>query len=173
MNKNFYLFHQTTLKKEFLVIFIIVFFILLLPIIAISTLTGNHNIGLNRQLYTGPIDPLDHYAWGNCTYWVFLLRQKIHQPIPNNWGNANTWASRAKKDNYIVNHIPTVDSIMQTTQPPLGHVALVINVNLIEQTWTISEMNVYGLDIVDQKTMPLSQAQNFNFIHNPKVIYHS
>jgi surface antigen len=62
---------------------------------------------------------------------------------------------------------------MQTTQPPLGHVALVINVNLIEQTWTISEMNVYGLDIVDQKTMPLSQAQNFNFIHNPKVIYHS
>jgi len=170
MNKKIYLFHQAKLKKEFLIIFIIVGFILLLPIISVSALIGNNNVGLNRQIYTGPIDPSDHYAWGNCTYWVFLLRQEIGQPIPNTWGNANTWALRAIQDGYIVNHIPEVDSIMQTTKPPLGHVALVIKVNSFQQTWTISEMNVYGLDVVDQKTLPLSQAQNFNFIHNPKTI---
>ncbi len=160
------------LKYELIITISILSLILLLPIISVSALIGNNNISLNHQLYTGPIDPSDHYAWGNCTYWVYLLRQQIGQPIPNTWGNANTWAKRAAQDGYIINHTPSVDSIMQTTQPPLGHVAFVIKVNPINDNWTISEMNVYGLDVVDQKTLTIKQAKYFNFIHNPpNIVY--
>lgn len=163
---------NTQLKYELIITISILILILLLPIISVSALIFGNNPSQQHQLYTGPIDPSDHYAWGNCTYWVYLLRQQIGQPIPNTWGNANTWAKRASQDGYIVNHIPSVDSIMQTTKPPLGHVAFVIKVNSVNKTWTISEMNVYGLDIVNRQTLPINQAKYFNFIHNPpNIVY--
>ena len=33
----------------------------------------------------------DKYAWGNCTYWVALLRARAGRPIPNTWGDAYYW----------------------------------------------------------------------------------
>jgi surface antigen len=48
----------------------------------------------------------------------------------------------------------------------LGHVAYVTAVDPTSGVWTISEMNVKGLDIVDVTTYPASAAQNYNFIHD-------
>jgi len=54
---------------------------------------------------------------------------------------------------------------ISTVDNGLGHVAYVTAVDPITGAWTISEMNVEGLDIVDLKTYPASAATGFSFIH--------
>jgi surface antigen len=105
------------------------------------------------------------YAWGNCTWWVAILRSRNSNPIPNSWGNATTWASRAADDGYLVDHTPAPGAIMQRSGG-LGHVAFVESVDP-DGTWHISEMNVVGLDVVSHKSLPLSAASAYNFIHDP------
>jgi len=119
-------------------------------------------------LYEGPEMAGDTYAWGNCTYWVYALRLKAGDPIPTTWGNAATWAPRAVLDGYVVDHTPSPGAIMQTPNSAggLGHVAYVTTVNPTTGAWTISEMNVKGLDIVDTTIYPASATSNFNFIHD-------
>ncbi len=114
--------------------------------------------------------PGDNYAPGNCTYWVFARRSEVGEPIPNTWGNAATWAPRAAKDGYVVDHTPTKYAIMQTPNSAegLGHVAFVESVDP-DGTWHISEMNVVGLYIIDDKAMPASDAKSYNFIHEKGV----
>src|SRR5665213_515270 len=131
--------------------------------VAISTTT----VGL----YEGPEVAGDTYAWGNCTYWVYALRLKAGDPIPTTWGNASTWASRALLDGYMVNDTPTVGSIMQISNVDngLGHVAYVTAVDPTTGAWTISEMNVKGLDVVDTQTYPASAVANYNFIHDKEA----
>ncbi len=161
--------HKSTwrkLKYEILISVTIMILLVFIPIITITALAGGNNISLNNQLYNGPGDPTDRYDYGNCTYWVYLLRRKFGETIPNNWGNANTWAINALKDHYLVNHTPSVGSIMQTSAGSLGHVAFVTSVSPLGLSWSISEMNVIGWDVVDVKTLPIDKAINFNFIHN-------
>jgi len=141
---------------------------------ALSFLSGSGSsstvaISMQSQgLYEGPPVPGDYYAWGNCTYWVFALRLQANDPIPTSWGNASTWAFYAQLGGYQVDHTPSAGAIMQISNVDngLGHVAYVTQVDTTAGTWTISEMNVRGLDIVDTKTLPLSAAANFNFIHD-------
>ena len=84
-----------------------------LPMLAIIALAGSNTISTTGTLYNGPGDTADTYAFGNCTYWVSLLRAQINEPIPNTWGNAATWASRAAKDGYVVDQDPSYGAIMQ------------------------------------------------------------
>lgn len=171
----------TSLKTEIKIALLTLLIVLCLPVMAVfalgaSTLSflsggGSTTTVISTQtigLYEGPEVPGDTYAWGNCTYWVFLLRQQAGDPIPTSWGNAATWATRAQADGYLVDNLPTVGSIMQISDVDggLGHVAYVTAVDPASGAWTISEMNVQGLDIVDLKTYPASAASGFNFIHD-------
>jgi surface antigen len=134
-----------------------------------SDTTGNSAILTQTVgLYEGPQVPGDYYDWGNCTYWVFYLRLEAGEPIPTSWGNAETWAYYAAQQGYLVDHTPTAGAIMQLSgvDNDLGHVAYVASVDQSNGNWTISEMNVQGLDIVDTKTYPASAAANYNFIHD-------
>lgn len=117
-------------------------------------------------LYQGPLDSADAYDWGNCTYWVSMLRRQAGHPIPNTWGNASTWAERALRDGYLVDHQPSAGAIMQISGVAngLGHVAYVTVVDG-NGNWTISEMNVLGLDQVDTKILSPQAAFTYNFIH--------
>lgn len=113
-----------------------------------------------------PAPTVDLYAWGNCTWWAAMRRSQVGQPIPNSWGNAASWAYRAIRDGYVVDHHPAPGAIMQLagTDYGLGHVAFVEGVDP-DGTWHISEMNVLGLDLIDNKTEPPAAAANFYFIH--------
>ena len=149
------------------VVVIIVFLPLVAVAAAISEPTAKPDATVSESkgaLYTGPLLQADTYAYGNCTYWVFLRRRQINELIPNTWGNANTWASRAAKGGYIVNNSPSPGAIMQTTAGEFGHVAFVEDM-ASNGNWTISEMNVDGWDIVDDRTLPPSAASNYRFIH--------
>lgn len=121
-----------------------------------------------QGLYEGPEIAGDTYAWGNCTYWVYALRLKAGDPIPTTWGNAATWAPRALLDDYVVNQTPSPGAIMQTADSAggLGHVAYVTAVDPTTGAWTISEMNVKGLDVVDITTYPAAAAARYSFIHD-------
>lgn len=143
---------------------------------ALSFLSGSPSSGNSADaiasqtvgLYQGPLVAGDSYAWGNCTYWVFLLRQQAGDSIPTSWGNASSWAFYAQLDGYIVDHTPAAGAIMQISDVDngLGHVAYVTAVDSVTGEWTISEMNVKGLDIVDIKVLPASAALYYNFIHD-------
>jgi len=119
-------------------------------------------------LYEGPEVQGDNYAWGNCTYWVYALRLKAGDPIPTTWGNAATWALNAGLQGYLVNKTPSPSAIMQIAgvADGLGHVAYVTKVDPVTGAWTISEMNVKGLDVVDITTYTAAAAANYNFIHD-------
>ncbi len=150
--------------------------LLLLPILTLSSLTnlpilaGSSSSGPNTNiyLYTGPLAANDGYAFGNCTYWVALLRAEAGEPIPNTWGNAITWAVRAQADSYLVDQTPSYTAIMVDVNAPggLGHVAFVESVDPTNGSWTISEMNRVGFDEVDTRVLTASSASSYYFIHN-------
>lgn len=156
-----------SLKKELFITIAVVVFLLSMPMIAVMTLTHADSISKAASVYGVTSYPGDDYAWGNCTWWAAMRRSQIGEPIPNSWGNAATWATRAQADGYLVDNTPSYGAIMQTpyVDNGLGHVAFVESVNPTDGSWTISEMNVEGLDVVDYKTLSAADAANYNFIH--------
>jgi surface antigen len=175
-------------KKQIALIAATMILIVSMPVIAVfslgqatltylaDTLEGSDSISTISTttvgLYEGQAVPGDTYAWGNCTYWVYALRLEAGDPIPTTWGNAATWAPRALLDGYVVNDTPSPGAIMQTANSAggLGHVAYVTSVDPTTGAWTISEMNVKGLDVVDITTYPAAVAANYNFIHDKGVL---
>ncbi|MCL4358165.1 CHAP domain-containing protein [Patescibacteria group bacterium] len=158
------------MKKMLFAAAAIVIFLMGLPVIALISATNISALASAAvSLFTSPKVTSDAYDYGECTYWVALRRLQIKEPIPNTWGNAITWASRATADNYLVNHTPSFGAIMQDSNAPggLGHVAFVQSVNPITGAWTISEMNRVGWDEVDTRTLPATAANKYNFIHQP------
>jgi surface antigen len=156
-----------SLKKEVCIALALIVFLLAMPIIALLSLTNVAALVSSAvSIYDGPTYAGDEYAFGNCTYWVFMRRAQINEPIPNSWGNAATWAVRASADGHVVDHTPSYGAIMQISDVDhgLGHVAFVEQVDS-DGTWHVSEMNVAGFDEVDTKSMPASAALQYNFIH--------
>lgn len=158
--------------KELWAVGAVMLFILSLPVLAFASvfnLTTVSNPGVT--LYTGPGYAGDGYAFGNCTYWADMRRAQIGEPIPNNWGNAITWATNAALDGYVVDHTPSYGAIWQWPQAPggLGHVAFVEQVNP-DGSYVISEMNAAGFDEVDNRTYPASSDQDYNFIHTQAAL---
>lgn len=116
--------------------------------------------------YTTPtFNDQNLYDWGQCTWHVFNRRAETGQPISTYWWNADHWANNAAKDGYSVDHNPTVGSIMQNYEGPVGHVAYVERVNS-DGSILISEMN-YNTPpgTMDYRTIPASVASSYNYIH--------
>ncbi len=156
-----------SLKKEFGISLTVLLLLLAMPMIALMSLTHTDSLSKASAIYDVASYPGDNYDWGNCTWWADMRRSQIGEPISNSWGNAATWAVRAQADGYQIDHTPTYGAIMQipNVDNGLGHVAFVESVNPTDGSWTISEMNVQGLDVVDYKTLSAADATGYNFIH--------
>lgn len=89
------------------------------------------------------------YTWGNCTWYV---ASRVH--VPDNLGNANTWASMAQYDGFRAGPARIGAVATNTWMSYLGHVALVIDVQ--GDQVKVSEMNVNGLGVVDEAWYPMS-----------------
>lgn len=153
-------------KRELIVVGVTMLGICCLPVVALATMTDIHTLANDTSLKLYTANPIagNSYALGNCTFWVSQRRAEVGFPIPQTWGNANTWDDNAYLDGYRVDHVPTLHAIMQTDEGVFGHVAFVEAVEP-DGSWTISEMNVKGWDIVDDRSLSKSDASNFNFIH--------
>lgn len=97
--------------------------------------------------------PGNTYAAGNCTWYAKSKRPDL----PNNLGNANTWASRAKAQGYETGNEPREGAIGQRGM----HVVYVERVNP-DNTVLISEMNYVGLGKINNRTLP---ANSFTYIY--------
>lgn len=166
------------IKKQAAIVFATMTIMVTLPFAAVFSmgsdvldfLSGVPSLEAAETLgfYTGgPIEG-NTYAWGNCTYWSYAMRLWAGYPIPTMWGNANTWDDRAEADGYVVNRTPAVGAVFQTDEGFYGHVAYVIAVDSVTGTWTISEMNTVGLNIVSKRTFSKESAGLYKFIHNKR-----
>ena len=108
------------------------------------------------------------YNWaggGQCVGYAIWWREQNGIPIPTNWGNANTWASRASASGYLVDRNPSVGAIFQTSSGYYGHVGIVTGLNG-DGSITVEEAN-YGYQVgrVTRATIPASAVGNFYYIH--------
>lgn len=106
----------------------------------------------------------NRYAFGNCTWYAYERRAQLGRPIGSFWGNANTWSMYAQSAGFKVNNSPAVGAIMEGGGSAVyGHVAVVESVN--GDSFTVSEMNYVGFNVVSERTIPMSQAGSYRFIH--------
>jgi surface antigen len=98
------------------------------------------------------------FPWGQCTYWVASQRY-----VP--WsGNAVQWWGAAQSYGVPEGQVPVVGAIAVFDNGYYGHVALVTSV-LSNDSWQQSEMNVYGLGVVDTRTIGPDDGYFVGFIY--------
>lgn len=93
------------------------------------------------------------YSYGYCTWYVKNKRPDL----PNNLGNADTWASRAAAQGIPTGSVPRVGAVGQRGM----HVVYVERVNT-DGTIFISEMNREGWNVTSTRTVP---ASYFTYIY--------
>jgi surface antigen len=100
----------------------------------------------------------NHFAYGYCTWYVANRRN-----IP--WmGNAIDWWPNARPYGYAEGGLPAVGAVMVTQESPIGHVAYVESVNG-DGSWTVSEMNYAGWNVVDRRTIHPGGVPLVGFIY--------
>ncbi|MCL1877069.1 LysM peptidoglycan-binding domain-containing protein [Candidatus Saccharibacteria bacterium] len=130
--------------------------------------TGNSNSWRSVGGYRAPDAPLaagNTFYYGNCTWYAYNRRIQLGRNMAGISGNANAWAWTARNAGYVVDNIPEVGAIMQTTAGYYGHVAVVESIN-DDGTITISEMNNsayggFGITNYNRITNPYS----YTYIH--------
>ena len=106
------------------------------------------------------VDPpgANHFAYGYCTWYVANRRN-----VP--WfGNAIQWWPNAPPYGYAEGQTPVVGAIMVTRESGWGHVAYVESVNG-DGSWTVSEMNFAGWNVLSRRTLRPGQAPVVGFIY--------
>lgn len=97
--------------------------------------------------YTGSGPFPNHFSFGYCTWYVATRRY-----VP--WfGDAGAWWPNARAYGYPEGGTPQVGAILVTRESYVGHVAYVESVN--GSSFTISEMNYSGWNVVDRRTIQL------------------
>lgn len=99
-----------------------------------------------------PVILSNSYDAGNCTWYA-----KSRRPdLPDNLGNANTWAIEARKQGWDVSNTPRVGSIaVDENLQPWGHVMYVERVE--GNTVFVTEMNVAGLGVISSNSFDKSR----------------
>lgn len=107
------------------------------------------------------------YAHGNCTLYSYNRRNQLGLRVGSLWGNASSWAYRARADGLTVDNTPSVGAIMQNGGY-MGHVAIVESIEA-NGDLKISEMNAYvsggGYNIVSGRIVPAGNVGQYLFIH--------
>ena len=120
-------------------------------------------IKVGTPMYSG-----NGYAYGNCTAYVYDRRVELGLRIDNSLGNANTWASRAAANGYVVNGTPSVGAVIQDRSGYYGHVGIVEEIRP-NGDLVISEMNAYvvggGFNIVSGRIISAGNVGAYAYIH--------
>ena len=100
----------------------------------------------------------NHFAYGYCTFYVASRR-----PVP--WfGDAGQWYRNAQAMGYAVGSAPRPGAIMVTWESAIGHVAYVESVGG-DGSWTVSEMNYKGWNVVSYRTIRPGTIPLIGFIY--------
>lgn len=96
------------------------------------------------------------YAYGQCTWYVSHRR-----PIPQNWGNARDWLTRAKAAGFVTGVHARVGAIAQTRAGYYGHVAYVERIEEGGRVY-VSEMNYVGWNRISYRW---ANESEFSYIY--------
>jgi surface antigen len=107
----------------------------------VSAVPALASIGSSKQFPWGGSSPIygaNGYDYGYCTWYV-----ATQIAVPNNWGNASSWAYYAGLSGWNVSPTPTVGAISQTPYAAggEGHVAIVTAVSADGSQIKFSDMN--------------------------------
>jgi len=135
------------------------------PDLAPATQSSRPTAGFRGRGYTllgpGPTVPTaggNHFAFGNCTYYVYNRRQ-----IP--WqGDAWAWYGNAQAMGFATGPTPRPGSIMVTWESGYGHVAYVESVNPAG-SWVVAEMNWVAFNTVDRRLIQPGGVPLIGFIY--------
>lgn len=83
-----------------------------------------------------PVYGFNGYDYGYCTWYV-----ANRVTVPANWGNANTWDTRAALSGWVVSKVPRVGAVAQSNRGSEGHVAYVEAVSPDGTQIKYSDMN--------------------------------
>lgn len=112
------------------------------------------------------------YAFGNCTAYAFDRRAELGRPVGGptrpdlggNWGDAGSWATKARNAGFRVDRTPEVGAVIQDW----GHVAIVEAI-LPNGDLQLSEMNASvrggGFNIVSGRILSAGQIGQYYYIH--------
>ncbi|MDQ6691671.1 MAG: CHAP domain-containing protein [Candidatus Dormibacteraeota bacterium] len=100
----------------------------------------------------------NRFAYGYCTWYVANRRY-----IPF-LGNAIDWWPNARAYGFAEGSAPRVGAVMVTRESGYGHVAYVESVNG-DGSWTVSEMNFRGWNVVSSRTIRPGQTSVVGFIY--------
>lgn len=99
----------------------------------------------------------NRFAFGYCTWYVANRR-----PVP--WlGNAIEWWPNARAFGYSEGRTPVAGSILVENLSSFGHVAYVESVG--PTSFVISEMNYSAWDVIDSRTVSISDPAIIGFIY--------
>ncbi|WP_434004581.1 CHAP domain-containing protein [Candidatus Dormibacter sp.] len=102
----------------------------------------------------------NRFAYGYCTWYVYNRK-----PVP--WlGNAREWFGQAQAAGWRTGQTPAPGAIMVTAESGWGHVAYVESV-APDGSWTVSEMNYKGWNIVSGRTIHPGTIPLIGFIYGP------
>ena len=100
----------------------------------------------------------NRFTYGYCTWYVANRRY-----IP--WlGNASDWWPNARAYGFAEGQAPQVGAVMVTWESGYGHVAYVESVNG-DGSWTVSEMNFRGWNVISSRTIRRGQVPLIGFIY--------
>ena len=100
----------------------------------------------------------NRFAYGYCTWYVANRRY-----IP--WlGNAIDWWPNARAYGFAEGFAPRVGAVMVTRESGYGHVAYVESVGA-DGSWSVSEMNFVGWNVVSSRTIRPGQVPLVGFIY--------
>lgn len=90
------------------------------------------------------------YLAGHCTFFAFEIRKAMGKPVPNTWGDADTWDDRANDDDtFEVSKTPTAGAVYQLDRGgrdccyEYGHIGVITEV-FDNGDFIVTEMNWGG-----------------------------
>ena len=102
------------------------------------------------------------YDCGFCTWWAAMQRATHGDPVPSNLGEAYSWAFNAARMGIPEGSTPQPGAVI--TFGSGDHVAYVVSVGA-DGSANISEMNRVGWGIMDYRTIPAPQAEDYTYIY--------
>jgi surface antigen len=117
--------------------------------------------GGSMVLGPGPRVPVaagNHFAFGNCTYYVYNRRTVPWQ------GDAWAWYGNAQAKGFATGRSPRPGAIMVSWESGYGHVALVESVG-VDGSWIVSEMNYVAFNTVDRRLIRPGGVPLIGFIY--------
>ncbi|WP_180809920.1 CHAP domain-containing protein [Staphylococcus sp. 17KM0847] len=101
------------------------------------------------------------YRQGQCTAYAFERRITLGRAIPLHWGDAKYWAKHARREGFVVSHIPKVGAILVSEAGQYGHVAIVEA--CLKKGVYISEMNWKGEGVIS--TRFIGNIDDYQYIY--------